>query len=315
MTYILCSCTAQKKEIPVSELDIKKLIATSIDEQRRIWKQNVQHFYWENTTSQTLAKDMYLGSIFVPIRRMLTHSMIQGGLVMSAGLGLVDFQQKIPSYASTFVAGDSDSILGAGNLNHCREWWYALQSQQYFYDWVQKHPNPKIISILPQSYLQIAEELLEEFVRSYGTEYLLILSPGIQSSILHDCWVQTNSKMTHIVGGKMGDVSVRVLDWVLQKYSNHNIEFSQIRQECLNLYEETKLLAPILDVGEKQSDEEILEWISQMHHACSGISRSAAHKKLRNEGKACSTSRFKKLFETFLLIHSQKGNTRSNDSF
>ena len=61
-----------------------------------------------------LLQKIYLGSIWISIRNMLQHPFVEGGLVMSAGLGLVDFDQKIPSYASTFVAGDSDSILGAG---------------------------------------------------------------------------------------------------------------------------------------------------------------------------------------------------------
>ena len=314
MTYLLCSCTAQKKEIPIPELDIKTSTATTMEEQRSIWQQNLQKFFRKNTQCQVLVREMYLGSIWVSIRNMLKHPFIDGGLVMSAGLGLVDFQQKIPSYASTFVAGDADSILGAGNLKNCREWWYALHSKDDFQDWLKKHPNPKIISILPQSYLHIAEELLEQFVESYGTQNLLILSPNIQSPILRSsCWVKTDSKMTHIVGGKMGDVSVRVLEWIVNKYPNQKVDFTQVRKECLELYEACRNLEPILQMGEKQSDQEILEWISQTYQTHSGISRSTAHKKLREEGRACSTSRFQKLFKTFL--ESQQGSLFSKDQF
>ena len=132
MAYILCSCTAQKKEVPIQKLDIKTSTALTIEEQRKTWTKHLQKFFWESTTCQVPAHEMYLGSIWTPIRKMLSHSSIQGGLVMSAGLGLVDFDQKIPSYASTFVAGDADSILGAGNLKHCRDWWYALESKSNF---------------------------------------------------------------------------------------------------------------------------------------------------------------------------------------
>ena len=201
----------------------------------------------------TLARDMYLGSIWTPIRKMLSHISIDGGLVMSAGLGLVDFDDSIPSYASTFVEGDQDSILGARDIIKCREWWYALQSRSYFQNWLNHRKNPKIISILPQSYLYIAEELLEEFVEKYGDENLLILSPQVQSSKLQKCWVRIDSKMTHIVGGKMGDVSVRVLSWVLlQQYPNKDISLAQIAQECQKILEQTKNMEPIIKVGEKQ---------------------------------------------------------------
>ena len=91
----------------------------------------------------------------------------------------------------------------------------------------------------------------------------------------------------------MGDVSVRVLEWIYQKYPNQNIDFSKIKQECVALYEECKNLDPILQVGEKQSDEEIVEWIAQVYLTHPGIRRSTAHAKLRKEGKACSTNRFK----------------------
>ena len=113
----------------------------------------------------------------------------------------------------------SDSIWERG-YKKCRDWWYALRSRQLFRI-LNHRKNPKIISILPQSYLHIAEELLEEFVEKYGEKNLLLLSPQVQSLKLQKCWVRIDSKMTHIVGGKMGDVSVRVLSWILlQQYPN-----------------------------------------------------------------------------------------------
>ena len=105
--------------------------------------------------------------------------------------------------------------------------------------------------------------------------------------------------MTHIVGGKMGDVSVRVLSWILlQQYPNKNVSLPQIAQECQQILERTKNMEPIIKVGEKQSDEAILQWLTQLHKENPNISRTTAHKQLRKAGLACSTSRFKKLFET-----------------
>ena len=54
----------------------------------------------------------------------------------------------------------------------------------------------------------------------------------------------------------------------------------------------------IIKVGEKQSDEEILQWIRQLYKIHPNISKTAAHQKLRSAGFACSSSRFKKLFDT-----------------
>ena len=71
MTYILCSCTAQKKEKPIQELDMKMSTTSSMDEQRRIWKENLETFFWNNAHCETLAKDMYLGSIWISIRNMV----------------------------------------------------------------------------------------------------------------------------------------------------------------------------------------------------------------------------------------------------
>ena len=59
-----------------------------------------------------------------------------------------------------------------------------------------------------------------------------------------------------------------------------------------------KNMEPIIKVGEKQSDEAIIQWLMQLHKENPNISRTTAHKKLRTVGLACSTSRFKKLFET-----------------
>ncbi len=302
MPYILCSCTAQKRENPLQELNIKNIIAATQEEQIQTWNDNLTTYRekQKNAGRQKgiLARDMYLGSIWTPIRKMLSHVSVDGGLVMSAGLGLVDFDESIPSYASTFVAGDQDSILGAGDIQKCRDWWYALQSRSYFQNWLNHRRNPKIISILPQSYLHIAEELLEGFVEKYGEENLLLLSPQVQSSKLQKCWIRIDSKMTHIVGGKMGDVSVRVLSWILLKqYPNKSVSLAQITQECQQILEQTKNMEPIIKVGEKQSDEAILEWLMQLYKENPNISRTTAHKKLRKAGLACSTSRFKKLFE------------------
>ena len=185
--------------------------------------------------------------------------------------------------------------MGAGNLIKCREWWYALQSRSYFQNWLNHRKDPKIISILPQSYLHIAEELLEEFVGRYGEKNLLILTPKVQSSKLQSCWVPIDSKMTRIVGGKMGDVSVRVLSWILlQQSPSKDISLAQIAQECQKILEQTKNMEPIIKVGEKQSDEAIIQWIKQLHKKNPNISKTAAHQKLRSAGLACSTSRFKK---------------------
>ena len=302
MPYILCSCTAQKRESPLQTLNIKNILATTQAEQIQIWNDNLTAYRERQKRlggqKGVLVRDMYLGSIWTPIHKMIPHVSIEGGLVMSAGLGLVDFNEYIPSYASTFVDGDQDSILGAGDVKKCREWWYSLQSRSYFQNWLNYHKDPKVISILPQSYLHIAEELLEEFVVRYGEKNLLVLSPRVQSSKLQRCWVRIDSKMTHIVGGKMGDVSVRVLSWILiQKYPNKDISLDQIAQECQNILEQTKNMEPIIKVGEKQSDEVIIQWIMQLHKKYPNISKTAAHKKLRSDGLACSTSRFKKLFE------------------
>jgi hypothetical protein len=306
MAYILCSCTAQKKEVPLLELDIKQSTATTQQEQINIWKENLGSYKKKQRQNKKLgvpAKEMYLGSIWTPIRKMLTHPSIEGGLVMSAGLGLIDFDDRIPSYASTFVDGDSDSILGAGNLSTCRNWWYELESRSFFQDWLQQHSHPKIISILPQSYLHIAEELLENFVKKYGEKNLLLLAPNVHSQKLRACWVKTDSKMTHIVGGKMGDVSVRVLSWILQeKHPSKKVSFELITNECQKLLEQTRHLEPILKVGEKQSDEEITQWLSHLFQNQPDISRTLAHKKLREEGFACSTSRFKKIFSTRMSV-------------
>ena len=114
MSYILCSCTAQKRENPLQELNIKNINTVTQEEQIQTWNNNLTTYRerQKNIGEQkgVLAREMYLGSIWTPIRKMLPHVSIDGGLVMSAGLGLVDFDESIPSYASTFVDGDQDSI-------------------------------------------------------------------------------------------------------------------------------------------------------------------------------------------------------------
>ncbi|MCB9759485.1 MAG: hypothetical protein H6739_06565 [Alphaproteobacteria bacterium] len=225
-------------------------------------------------------------------------------LVVSAGLGLVDVQDRVPSYAATFTPGTRDSIPSDPTGVTARRWWWGLGGVEKFRRQVIEAKDPRLISAMPFRYLDAAQPGLLQFVEAHGSERLVILGTENQKARFPEfaeSWADLDLSMVHALGGTAGQLTARALRWVCDQVH----EPGQITPSAVR-----KMVAPLADPDApplypkriRRSPEEVRRWIlAALAGEDPPTSATGALRRFRGEGNAFEQKRFGRLYHELVL--------------
>jgi len=257
------------------------------------------------------ARDLYAGEYWqagLDLARSSARRTCTEVYVLSAGLGLIDSEDAIPGYAATFTRGHPDSVvLGQSESVSAvrREWWDALA------DWtgpgdrekprrlreLAATPGAHLLVCAGPDYVDAAADDLRAAHKALGDEQLVIVGSGDCPEGLGDVWVRSPGQLRMRLGGSMSSTGVRLARAMIEALGPKEwMSARQARDFTTTMLKHTAPL-PRFD-RDRLSDDDVLAWIRGDASAHPGsISKTAALRRLRDEGRACEQSRFGRLYD------------------
>ena len=155
----MTNCSKRKRIIPDARLLAGSLAPGSLDEVTREWVRRVA-----SSGAQIEAGQLYSGRQF---RESVQASIALGAtiLIVSAGLGVLQPSDLVPSYSLTVAPGASDGILGkVTDQANAGDWWHAITRRFRSLDaTILDDPAGLILIALPSPYLSMIEHEIEQF--------------------------------------------------------------------------------------------------------------------------------------------------------
>ena len=153
---VITTCSNRKKCEADPKLKISRLKKGSQEEVAKEWCRR-------RTDTRPVARvdGLYCGRGFQEAK--ITAQIGGGGMwVVSAGLGLVHFEKRVPAYDLTISKGSTNSLQNRlSDSNYCpKEWWNSINSRNNstpIRNLVVKHPKQLFLLMLSRSYLELLE--------------------------------------------------------------------------------------------------------------------------------------------------------------
>lgn len=306
-TAILIPCSDRKRGRPSKDLLARSLPVGSLSEVASDWCDRVS----SATLKQPHSK-VYCGRSYQEASnaaKVLSADLV----VISAGLGLVRADRRIPNYSLTVAPGSEDTVLTKIKCDCDRpsDWWRALRacSNEFVgvHDIIRSEPATLFLVALSASYARLVrEDLLElsvreaQRVRIFGASIVDHLPPSLTASVMpYD--IRLNGPDSPLPG-TMSDFASRALhhyagclaDGVLSANNAAND-----RRQLLALM--THWRVPNTPVRERMTDEQIIGFIQRHWRQTEGRSGNTL-RLLRNSGHACEQGRFRDLFRKASIL-------------
>lgn len=257
------------------------------------------------------ARELYLGEYWKAGLELSAESARRRSTevyVASAGLGLVQSDAQVPGYAATFTRGHPDSVL-LGEMGSPtavrREWWEALA------EWVgpgdrgaprrlsdlAATPGANLLVCVGPDYIDATADDLRDTQKVLGDDRLVIVASGDAPEGLAEAWVKCPGQLRMRFGGSMSSTGVRAARAMLERLDpDEPLGARQARGLIKVFLRNTKPL-PLFG-RDRLSDDDVLAWIRADAQAHPGTTnKTAALRRLRNEGRACEQSRFGRLYD------------------
>jgi hypothetical protein len=302
MSVIFISgCTGRKRSSVASPIGATNLPKSSITDLARAWNKLVN-----SAPAEVSAKQLYCGRGFQTARKASDFLKAEHWIV-SAGLGLIRAEKKVPAYDLT-IGGDSPANVASrikGNKFSAPAWWDAINAGKKKYRSISalviNNPRHKIIISISRPYLEMILEDISSLDKKHWRRIRLI-GPNISHAdtdflraVLLPYDEQLDGPESPIPGTK-GDFAQRAAQHfairVWPDSQNGSIELHSVKvRELLKA-----MGTPKKPKNEKKTDIEVAKLISS-NWAKSKGSSSRMLRILRDDlGVACEQSRFRDIF-------------------
>jgi hypothetical protein len=257
-----------------------------------------------------IAADLYAGEYWRTGMELASRASQSGQIsvsAVSAGLGLVDIHDEVPMYEATLAVRHPDSVFRMSDplaLSHVRrQWWDELtraevlrrHGPQRLADLGGDGSDVSVMVCVGRSYVDaIVPDLASLAERLGDPERVMVFASGKPLAGLEECWVAVAGSLRQTLGGSSTSTSLRAAKAVLAELGALRPTVDKARRIVAALTATAGAL-PSLD-RERQLDEEILHWILDCLSENPGATKTAALRRLRDEGKACEQARFGRLF-------------------
>lgn len=314
------TCTNRKSRKVEDRLKLRNFSGKAIKDVFPKWIERLE----EEPTDHCPAEELYRGEHWKVARSIRSRAQKRGFRVrlwvLSAGYGLVRIESALRPYSATFSTGSQDSLtrFGPGST---AEWWDRLCGIQglggsrirSLEQLAAQHKDDPVLIAASEPYLiAIKNDLARAMPHLESADLLSVVSaglgtrPGANGSFL-PCdsrfqvyFAKEKSKQSLLYddntslegGGSKQALNARILRLILEKRDPTQLKSPALAEWLRTLME--PLPFPKLEKRRTHTDTQVKEWI--MENLDTG-SRSALHRRFRDEGRACEQTRFKKLHE------------------
>jgi hypothetical protein len=314
-TLILASCTERKRLTVPAALRLSGIRGRDVRERAARWWQRLM-----NDRSETLAAtDLYAGGHWSVVRRLPDIARAQGLRptlwVISAGYGLVPVSASLHAYSATFAPGHQDSVSRDGSAVGDRQTWWAelarlkgpdRKAPRSIAALVGQDPSCSVLVVASGHYVDAVEaDLVKAADRLVERKRLIIITtPGrMARGPLGPHVIAAPARWQPILGGARTSLHARLAANILDEAA-HGLSVETVRARLERVLERSPAVPK--DGRQKMTDDDVRVFIRQ------GLARDprAGHSKLlralRDGGRACEQSRFRRLF--FEVTGRQHGN-------
>lgn len=223
--------------------------------------------------------------------------------VCSAGYGLVRVDERLSPYAATFSTGTSDSV--GSTSSELQQWWQRLadwpgpqgDEPRSFVELAKHDPQSSIVAVMSDAYLRACgRDLHQSAAHLSDPDRLAVIGPPRHGTELEELLVPVTARLRSVVGGSLHSLHVRAASHLLSQVARGTVSRGLLRDMVRSATETAPADTSRRDPGVRLSDEEVRDFITQ-GVAAGPTSATALLRKLRNSGRSCEQSRFKRLFE------------------
>jgi hypothetical protein len=289
---VVTNCTNRKRPAPTRDLMARSLAMGDAISVARAWWERV-----EATLDHARARDVYKGRAFAEAVRVAEVLDTQIWIV-SAGLGLFNADDAIPSYSLTISPGFEDTVLYKANCTP-QAWWRALSSIGRRSDW----PDADLVLLaLSGPYLAMVAPDLSNWPQDRRDRLRIFsgASPADIDSSLRSQVMPYDGRLDDRKGpirGTQADFAQRAMRHFAETVLPASRGASTAEHLAAVETALSGLRKPERPDRTKLPDAEIIELIQEHWMAVGGRSGRML-RRLRDElGVACEQGRFKSLFK------------------
>ncbi len=305
MITLLVACTRSKHMDSPPRLDATKVRNLPPAEARQGWRTALEI---ERLSATMPANRLYKGGYWSAVRDAVVDHAVEGWIV-SAGLGLAGFGERVPPYAATFTPGAPDSIPGAGSLKGRREWWNAIGGAERLEGVLHGLDGGPLLVALPSGYLEVAQPVLETLAPFEPDGPIVVLGNTSNPSLAQafgEAWIPLDLRLAHHVGGTAGQLTARSAAYLL-RYLHRPDDLTPAKAKGLIAQLPVDHLKPLYPKRRRCTEDEVREWIlDALASSDPPGSATAALRQLRNGGLAYEQKKFSRLFRSVIQTQQEE---------
>lgn len=248
------------------------------------------------------ARDVYMGRAFTEAQRVTAT--LKGTLhIISAGLGVVDAADRIPSYDLTVSEGTNSLkplLIQLGK--EPSDWWAALTAelggQHSVPALLDRHPDTLALFALPGSYVALIAQDLASLTKTQISRIRIVTSDHgrtfLPDNVRHVALPYDERLEGSAYAGTRTDFAQRALRHFIEVLGGHRLSPEEARATVANAMRNLK--KPAVPVREKKTDAEILALLRKNWHRFDGASTRLLRYLRDEELVACEQGRFRGLW-------------------
>jgi hypothetical protein len=307
---LVVTCSDRKtRPVPRSRM-LRSVRGSSIDDRVHRWIERL-----EDTSEACLpAVDLYAGDHWAVVRSLEGVASSRGldaaVWVASAGYGLIPLRAGVHSYSATFAAGHPDSVAtglnGSDPRGLAQRWWAALTLWRHggagiprsLRELAAQEPSGVLLIAASPDYVRAASEDVEAAAASLQSSDRVAVFSAATGSLgtLERFRVPSSARLQALLGGARQSLNARLLKRALEE-AKHN---ASLTAPALRAW--AKELATMQPPAPRydhtpMSDDEVRSYVSSKLEENPSAKHTALLRQLRDSGRACEQSRFRRLFE------------------
>lgn len=275
MYIFYTSCTKRKKHKPQSILNRDDNLISLED-----WLVNKNN----QSLPRYKAKNLYCGELWTNVLKI--NEKVEDTYIISAGLGLINIEDEIPSYAITYCHQN----FKVNTIKQPEIWWEALCQDNEFsiQDNVKKYPDKIHIFAVGGTYFQAIAKTIPNHPNVW-----IVTSKNKESEKYEDKCIFTSVNFRYATGGSDVTINTRAAKTIIEN-------------KITNIENARQLISSIENGGRhktrpirrRYTDEQMLKVITKVKEKKPDISYTMLLTLLRKNNIACQDARLSRLFQT-----------------
>jgi hypothetical protein len=305
MFSFITTCTARKTLPPDTVCTMGSIKSLELPQRFDAWVDAISKFQGE----QRRPIDLYCGNSWSVVRRIVEGNSGIRAWVVSAGYGLLRFDQPICSYSATFSAGEMDSVLSSKvDRTSLRQWWSLLCGWREakgdpiasITGIARTYPNEPIIAAISADYLKaVTDDLLQARATLSDPRLLVVISAGSKpKGILQENIMPADARLEGLFGKSRLTLNNKIAEWVISNFAADELRTSIVSVRLEKMIQD--LPPSTYPSREKSSDAEVLDFLENKLRSRGRISYSVLLRDYRSTGRACEQRRFRALYKKLL---------------